>query len=65
MSRINTSVRLLAAALVSVTLLTGMSCGAGGFSIPLAEQTDEQNAGDDPWQAGDEGNEEGALRGER
>ena len=65
MSRTNESVRLLAAALMSVTLLTGMTCGAGGFSIPLAEQTDEQNADDDPWRAGDDGNEEAASHGER
>ena len=57
MSRFNMPIRLIAAALMSVTLLTGMTCGAGGFSIPLAEETDGQNAKDDPWQAGDEGNE--------
>ena len=65
MSRIKTCVRFIAAALMSVMLLTGMSCGAGGFSIPLAEPTDEQPADDDPWQAGDEGNEKVASHGER
>ena len=65
MSRIKTSVRFIAAALMSVMLLTGMSCGAGGFSIPLVEPTDERPAGDDPWQAGEERNEEVASHGER
>ncbi len=65
MSRINTSVRLIAAALMSVMLLTGMTCGAGGFSIPLAEPTDEKHADDDPWQVDDEGNEEVASLSER
>ena len=65
MNRINTSARLIAAALMSVMLLTGMSCGAGGFSIPLAELADEQHAEDDPWQVRDDGNEETASHGER
>ena len=34
-------VKLLAVVLVSTMLLTGMSCGADGFSIPFAEPTDD------------------------
>ena len=39
MIRTITFVKLIAAVLVSTMLLTGMSCGADGFSIPYAEST--------------------------
>ena len=34
-------VKVLAVALLSTVLLTGMSCGSGGFSIPFAEPIGE------------------------
>ena len=37
MIRFVSSVKLIAAVLMSAMLLMGMSCGAGGFSIPFAD----------------------------
>ena len=47
MIRFISSVRLIAVVLMPSMLLMGMSCGAGGFSIPLAEQSDERPTHDD------------------
>ena len=41
MNRHISFVKVLAVALLSTVLLTGMSCGADGFSIPFAESTDD------------------------
>ena len=40
MIRFISPVRLIATVLMSAMLLMGMTCGPGGFSIPLAEQTE-------------------------
>ena len=43
MFRYTLFVKLIGIALVSTMLLTGMSCGADGFSIPFAEPTDDSS----------------------